>query len=79
MAGIRASGDHSLMVSPHDTCITFVRESLIIRAFVGSCRRRRRAVGAGMGALANPSHPGYAGSVDSFSLLALPPAGDALD
>ena len=79
MAKIRASDDHLSMASRHDTYITLVRESLITRAFVRSCRWLQGAEGAEIGALANPSHPGYAGNVDSFHFLASPPAGDALD
>jgi hypothetical protein len=66
MARFRASGDHSPMVSLPDTYVTFVCEGLLTRAFVRSCRWRRCAERAEMGALANPSNPGYAGSVDSF-------------
>lgn len=79
MARIRTPGDHSSVASLHDTCIILVHEILITRAFVRSCRWRQGAEGTEIGALANPSHPGYAGSVDSFHFLASPPAGDALD
>ena len=79
MARIRTFGGHRPMASLHDMIIRFVRESLITRAFAGSCRWRQGAEGAEIGALANPSHPGYAGNVDSFHFLASPPAGDALD
>ncbi len=72
-------GGHSPMASLPDTRIRFVRESLTTRAFVRSWRWLQGAEGADIGALANPSHPGYAGSVDSFHFLASSPAGDALD
>ncbi len=67
------------MATLYDMSIRSVRESLTKRAFVGSCRWRRGAEGADIGALANSSYAGYAGNVDSFHFLASPPAGDALD
>lgn len=64
MARIGASDDHLPMTSLPDTYATFVREIRIKSAFVRSSQWRQGAEGAEMGVLANPSHPGYAGSVD---------------